>query len=202
MPYETSPPPAHLAGQVKHPTEPQAQWVRDICRTRQLPAKDGGDTYAAAIIESLDRGMMSKADASDFITNYKDCPRKPNATSSSPWPDVKPGRYALRTEDLVGRSDNNIRFFKVDRPEEGRWAGFTFLTEGVGGGHGDLDWRYPIKERETKKAILNAILKDPLSALRRYGMEVGHCGHCGRTLTNEESRKFGIGPVCRRSMGL
>jgi hypothetical protein len=30
----------------------------------------------------------------------------------------------------------------------------------------------------------------------RYGMLIGKCGVCGRTLTDEESRANGIGPVC------
>ena len=29
----------------------------------------------------------------------------------------------------------------------------------------------------------------------------GSCGHCGRTLTNEESRARGIGPICAGKMG-
>jgi len=30
-----------------------------------------------------------------------------------------------------------------------------------------------------------------------YGTELGECGVCGRTLTDEKSRAYGIGPVCR-----
>ena len=35
----------------------------------------------------------------------------------------------------------------------------------------------------------------------RYGREIGRCGVCHRTLTNEESRMAGIGPVCREKSG-
>lgn len=31
----------------------------------------------------------------------------------------------------------------------------------------------------------------------KFGQVYGWCGRCGRTLTNEESKKIGIGPVCR-----
>jgi len=34
------------------------------------------------------------------------------------------------------------------------------------------------------------------AAVVRYGKEIGECGICGRTLTDEESRAAGIGPVC------
>lgn len=41
------------------------------------------------------------------------------------------------------------------------------------------------------------------AAMTRYGKELRVCGapHCGRTLTNEESRERGIGPVCNDKMG-
>ena len=34
-----------------------------------------------------------------------------------------------------------------------------------------------------------------------YGRELGVCGVCGRTLTDENSREAGIGPVCAVNMG-
>jgi hypothetical protein len=42
---------------------------------------------------------------------------------------------------------------------------------------------------------------DPKVAMLRYGQELGQCGHCYRTLTNDESRAVGIGPVCRAKKG-
>lgn len=41
--------------------------------------------------------------------------------------------------------------------------------------------------------ILDAGLRE---ATIRYGKELGHCGVCGRELTDETSRAAGIGPVC------
>lgn len=37
------------------------------------------------------------------------------------------------------------------------------------------------------------------AARERYGREIGRCGICNRTLTDEESRRIGIGPVCRKN---
>lgn len=37
-------------------------------------------------------------------------------------------------------------------------------------------------------------------ALRMHGYEFGNCGVCGRTLSNDESVKLGIGPVCRERL--
>jgi hypothetical protein len=49
--------------------------------------------------------------------------------------------------------------------------------------------------------VLQRILFDPKSAAIRYGQEIGVCADCGRQLTNEESRKAGIGPVCAHKWG-
>lgn len=46
------------------------------------------------------------------------------------------------------------------------------------------------------KVLIEKIVEDPESASRLYGREIGRCGRCGRTLTTEESRAQGLGPVC------
>jgi hypothetical protein len=57
--------------------------------------------------------------------------------------------------------------------------------------HWDSKWLEPLK----------AILADPQAAAIRYGMRIGACSICGRTLTNHESIDIGIGPICRGKMG-
>lgn len=98
------------------------------------------------------------------------------------------GRYAVENEDGA------LRFYRVDRPTEGRWAGYTFLKVQAGG---DL---HPIKGNAAA-TILRKIEQDPRSASLRYGQEIGACGVCGRTLTDEASRAAGIGPVCAQNAG-
>lgn len=46
--------------------------------------------------------------------------------------------------------------------------------------------------------LVAKVLADPTEAMLTYGREIGRCGHCGTTLTNEASRAAGIGPVCAR----
>jgi hypothetical protein len=36
----------------------------------------------------------------------------------------------------------------------------------------------------------------------RYGQALGYCGRCNRHLTDEVSRAEGIGPECRRILGV
>lgn len=94
------------------------------------------------------------------------------------------GRYAL-----VNGNDNKLYFFLVEEGQGERWAGYTFVTMLSGDNHIKVD------QREARM-ILGAIASDPLGAARRYGREIKRCARCHRRLTDEESRKAGIGPEC------
>lgn len=98
-----------------------------------------------------------------------------------PFPE---GRYAVMLPD------SKLHFFKVDKPTEGRWAGFVFVKEQAS------DEFYPVRG-ERRNEVLRTIAINPEGAMLAYGRHIGRCGHCGRTLTNEESRTVGIGPICR-----
>lgn len=52
------------------------------------------------------------------------------------------------------------------------------------------------------KAAIFEVAKDPLTAAIRHGRETGECSCCGRELTNKESIRLGIGPICREKFGL
>jgi len=101
---------------------------------------------------------------------------------------VADGRYAIAI-------DGKLRFFRVNTPTTGRWAKVTFVNEVFGGGRGE-----PVRNRQFRQTLLTSIAADP-DALARYGQELGECGVCGRALTDEESRRIGIGPVCREKLG-
>lgn len=103
---------------------------------------------------------------------------------------VPVGRYALRNTT----GPNNISFYHVERPDNGRYAGKTFVKQQLGP---NVE-RIPMAQQ---RAALVRIAADPAGAFRLYGRTLGVCGVCGLTLTNEESRAAGIGPVCRKNMG-
>jgi hypothetical protein len=116
-------------------------------------------------------------------------------TADLPSAEIVPeGRYALMIEHSeVG---NDIAFYKVDRPTEGKWAGRVFvkLITG-GGGEQRLSWA-------VTKNVLSRIAEEGAAvASARYGHELDHCGVCGRELTNKASRDRGIGPDCFAKMG-
>lgn len=106
--------------------------------------------------------------------------------------EVPAGRYAVDTNEGAA---NALAFYKVDRPTEGRWAGYVFVKQIVS----DDEQRM---SRAAGDAILRKIAEvGAEAASARYGHEIGSCGICGRTLTNDESRERGIGPICADKMG-
>lgn len=106
------------------------------------------------------------------------------AQAKAPRYDAPAGHYAVEF-------DGQLRFFKVDRPEDGKWAGYVFVKEQAS------DELYPIRNRQRREAILAAISEDWEAAGARYGKEIGRCYRCNRTLTDPTSRALGIGPDCR-----
>jgi hypothetical protein len=101
--------------------------------------------------------------------------------------EVPQGRYALV-------SDGEVKFYQVQRPTEGQWTGRTFVKIQAS------DDTYPVVGAAATK-VLSRIAADVKDASTRYGQEIGSCGVCGRTLTDEASRAYGVGPVCRSKMG-
>jgi hypothetical protein len=52
------------------------------------------------------------------------------------------------------------------------------------------------------RARIELICKDPFAAAVLHGQQTGRCSCCGAELTNPESIKLGIGPICRSKWGL
>lgn len=94
-------------------------------------------------------------------------------------PEVADGRYAVEENGV-------LKFFKVKNGRYGR----VFLDI-----QASDEW-HAVQRHDRQKAILALIAADPKAAMIRYGHELGRCGHCGRTLTDEASRAAGIGPIC------
>lgn len=108
----------------------------------------------------------------------------PKAGGRTPAPVVAPGRYALETEGKVD-------FYRVWVSKTGR-TGLVLLASDV---------EHPVRNAGQALSLLERISADPREASLRYGREIGSCGVCGRTLTDEHSRAAGIGPVCAEKTG-
>jgi hypothetical protein len=114
------------------------------------------------------------------------------ATAPTNLPDVPEGHYAIPS----ATGNNDLDFFRVDRPTEGKWAGYTFLKRVVGG-KPDL----PVA-RNQRAEVLQRIVDAGVDAARKqYADAIGRCWKCNRHLTDETSRALGIGPECRKQVG-
>lgn len=132
---------------------------------------------------------FSKSDASKLVEWLLTLTPRTVAVSDD---DVPAGRYALDTND---GAHNDVAFYKVDRPTEGKWAGYVFVKLMISDDEQRLN-------RAAAQGVLRRIAEigaEECSA--RYGHLIGECGICGRTLTNDESRERGIGPVCAAKAG-
>jgi hypothetical protein len=139
------------------------------------------------------RGQLTSAQESAALRMKETCETRQRPAARSTYdavPDVPAGRYAVEHVE-----DGVLRFYVVDRPTEGRWAGRTFVKVQAS------DELYPVRG-SAGSAVLQRIIKaGPRDASLRYGRELGRCGMCNRTLTDENSRAAGIGPVCAQAAG-
>ena len=145
-------------------------------------------------IAAAKEGTLGRQQASSLIEFLMGLPKQPRTgqtgdNAAVSLPDVPEGHYAIPS--LTG--NNDLDFFRVDRPTEGKWAGYTFLKRVVGG-KPDL----PVA-RAQRRQVLEAIVAAGIDAARQqYGVSIGRCYVCNRHLTDELSRQLGIGPDCRK----
>lgn len=158
-------------------TDKQRKFIEDLYKQKAIP-EDWAQTA-----EELLPALTSKGMAGGAIDDLLSLPNKPSDVEGA----VDEGRYAIHF-------DGRLRFYKVRKPTEGRWAGYCFVDE-LFGSPGDFA-KEAVRNKGKRDSILTNIASDP-EALARFGKELGICGVCGSPLTNEESRALGIGPVCR-----
>lgn len=171
-------------------SERQVSYALSLLAGRDITAH-GSASYRTRLAElAADHDQVRALDrhaASALIDTLTALPKVAAATAPSGtiallWPGVPAGHYALTV-------DGRTRFYRVDRPESGKWAGAVFIREQAG------DEFYPMRGQR-KDIALDSIAADPAKASRAYGLSIGRCGVCGRSLTTESSRALGIGPIC------
>lgn len=181
-------PPADLTSDFIEPSEAQLKFVQSLLEERDIP----DNSEKSALIDSYENHKLGKREASELINWLQAQPRMHAGRAggrSADLPEVPAGRYAVEGDDGL------LKFYKVRKPDKGKWAGWTFLDAQAS------DYYYPIKGVQTVRAILGKIAKDPRAAATLYGQEIGRCCICGRTLTNDVSRNYGIGPICAGRTG-
>ena len=176
------------------PSEAQIKYVLGLQDERRLP-----DDWTIRDHDTLER--MEKDEVSSLITMLKAFPR--GDAKQHKW-SMPPGRYALLVDpepwggSTGGADATEWRFYQVDKPTLGRWAGYTFIKRLIGapGDYKKVDMR-----QDERNKMLAAIERNPKLASLNYGKQAGVCGICSSPLTNPESLAAGIGPKCRSKVG-
>jgi hypothetical protein len=169
---------------INPPSDRQVKYALDLLESRVWP-----DGFSDEDLRGMERRVVS-----DLIDRLHKAPRRPSdrqvgATGfkKDEFADVPNGRYALNYED------EGWKFFQV---HQGVKIAFLDLLIGSPG-----SYRKQSMRGAPRVKILERIQEDPRSASVNFGIQSGTCGICSSPLTNEESLKLGIGPVCRAKMG-
>lgn len=155
-------------------SEKQVNFVRSL-----IARKDGHN-----LTLNSDWSLLDKRSASDVIERLLKLPYKATMQKPVQLPNVPAGYYAVDDKEIT-------KFYRVDRPTKGQWAGRTFLKVQAS------DEFWPVKSHDEVQRVLLAIAVDSGAAQARYGKLIGRCGICNRTLTDDYSRSVGLGPICR-----
>lgn len=144
-----------------------------------------------------------------FCSSRPGAPVAASVTHAPPvWPLTTPemlvrglreGRYAVRAD-----SSQPYIFLRHVRPKTGKKKGCLVFQTQHSEVFKDRLTIYPSgkafcpEPRKIDQALLLACV-DPITSMRAYARELGVCGRCGRKLTDERSRWYGIGPECEES---
>jgi hypothetical protein len=171
-------------------TEKQLNFVRSLVARKDIskmvdeipsdqPTLDGSPTDLEAMPKQAARFLI------DALLGLNDKPQAAEKVARQ-LPDVPAGYYAID-----GNKGEDDKFYRVDRPTQGKWAGRTFLKVQAS------DDFHAVRNQAEVARVLLEIAVDSEAAQRRYGQKIGRCGVCNRTLTDDTSREMGIGPICR-----
>ena len=178
-------------------------WIKDIIESRRQEDLVRNEWYDGE--EDLQQGALARIvdqvlDELAFIARTK--PQPEGETPKAPAPTsgldltVLPegGSYYA-----VPNADGKLTFLKVDRPKDGKWGGWTFVRQYLGG-QGPAQRLGCAKPGQGYSgqwpSLMEKVLADPKGAAQTFGQELGKCARCHADLTDETSRAQGLGPVC------
>lgn len=169
---------------VNKPSDRQVTYALDLLSKKVWP-----DDFTEEDLRGMERRQVSELIDGLHKASSKGQDRKIGAfgSKSSNFKDVPDGRYALRDGDGVWG------FFQVNQGHT-----VTFLDRLIGS---PGQYRKQSVRGRPASIVLLEIQKDPHKASIDFGLQSKTCGVCSSPLTNEESLKLGIGPICRGKMG-
>lgn len=172
-------------------TDRQAKYISDLAETRQM--EDADKAFLLEHMKSFDTKLASKW--IDALRRLPPLPPKPKAQGKWTVPDSIPdGRYAVKNPKKVWV------FFRIVTKED-RVNGLSYrVVQKVLGSPGNF--RYDRVTKDEWLLAVDEIAKDPGLFSQMFGIQVGVCGVCGSPLTDPDSIRLGIGPICARKYGL
>lgn len=176
-------------------TEKQIAFLASLLAQREVPADLHEEV--SAFLPTAD-----KRRASDYIERLLALPKtqgRPAAAApaaNAVFDGVPVARYAIPAEeisllDVDPRGD--LLFVEVKT-----WKGVTYMRRLHGSLGGFSRSKMP---RETVADLASILARDPYRYTRLFGEHYSCCGKCGAELTDEESRRLMLGPVCRKAFG-
>jgi len=191
----TSVPAKYMQGELHNhggATENQLGYIGALMGRKQFRSDEQMQAFCKRYGALVAEGKLTRRKASEVISFLVALPNKADVEAGrEPISHAVPaGRYAIRLTEGI------VKFYRVDRPDSGRWAGRTFVKVQAS------DELYLVRNPAEAKLVLAAIERAGVKeSSLLYGQELGHCGVCGRTLTDDSSRERGIGPVCADKLG-
>jgi len=178
-------------------SERQVAFITSLLADRVIPDADA----VRAELPTLD-----KRRASALIERLLQAPKaaRTAAATRSGNPalaGIPHSKYAVRVSDIEVAADvagialaGDLLFVEVKE-----YRGTVYMRRLTGAPGAFTRSRMP---RGLEDDIIRVIAADPYGHTRLFGEHYRCCGKCGAELTDEESRRLMLGPVCRRAFGV
>lgn len=161
-----------------------------------------GETFAQAVNTAGDK--LTVDFASNAINALLTMPRKPKALAGADTlqaliSSIPHAKYAVDSDILAlilqdTRVSGDLGFFET------RIFNGTEYVRQLHGAPGDFT-RTRLTRRDTE-ALVKFLAESPAKWSQLFGKHHTCCGKCGAPLTDEESRRVSMGPVCRGAFGI
>lgn len=168
-------------------SEKQVTFLTSLANSRDLDEAD--KDFVLQHMGEFDVKLASK-----WIDALKVLPPKPKQQVGK-WAipqSIPDGRYALVNSNKVWV------FFRIVTRDNVRDGIRVRIVQKVLGSPGAF--RYVRVNSDEWNLAINTIVKDPAHHSTLFGLKIGACGVCGSPLTDPQSIRLGIGPICLRKM--